>query len=83
MLFRLGFALGLVAGYVLGAKAGRERYEQIQSLWGSVKSSDAAQQLSSEVSGAASKAGKAVEEKATESVNKVSKMVRNTADEEA
>src|ERR1051326_1133514 len=28
--FRLGLALGLGAGYVLGTKAGRERYLQIQ-----------------------------------------------------
>jgi len=29
MRFRFGMILGFVAGYVLGAKAGRERYEQI------------------------------------------------------
>ena len=28
--FRLGLAVGLVAGYVLGTKAGRERYLQMQ-----------------------------------------------------
>ena len=27
--FRTGLVIGLGAGYVLGAKAGRERYEQI------------------------------------------------------
>ena len=26
---RMGFVLGLAIGYVLGARAGRERYEQI------------------------------------------------------
>ena len=31
MRFRIGLALGLAAGYVLGAKAGRERYEQIRN----------------------------------------------------
>lgn len=31
MRFRLGLALGFGAGYYLGAKAGRERYEQIRS----------------------------------------------------
>jgi len=35
-MFRL--ALGFVAGYVLGAKAGRERYEQIKRL--SAKTAD-------------------------------------------
>ena len=29
MRFRLGMILGFVAGYVLGAKAGKDRYEQI------------------------------------------------------
>jgi len=29
MRFRFGMILGFVAGYVLGARAGRERYEQI------------------------------------------------------
>ncbi len=29
MKFRTGLVIGLAAGYVLGAKAGRERYEQI------------------------------------------------------
>ena len=29
MRFRIGMILGFVAGYVLGAKAGQDRYEQI------------------------------------------------------
>jgi hypothetical protein len=29
MKFRFGMILGFIAGYVLGAKAGKERYEQI------------------------------------------------------
>ncbi len=44
--FRLGLALGLGAGYVLGAKAGQERYAQIQrwarrgeQLWHKIASS--------------------------------------------
>jgi len=28
---RTGFALGVAAGYVLGARAGQERYEQIKT----------------------------------------------------
>ena len=30
MRFRLGVAIGFAAGYYLGARAGRERYEQIR-----------------------------------------------------
>jgi hypothetical protein len=33
-LIRPGFIVGFGAGYVLGARAGRERYEQIQRWWG-------------------------------------------------
>ncbi len=33
--FKTGFIIGTAAGYVLGAKAGRERYEQIKERFGS------------------------------------------------
>ncbi len=33
MRFRTGLAIGFGVGYVLGAKAGRERYHQIQRAW--------------------------------------------------
>jgi hypothetical protein len=33
MKFRTGLVIGLGVGYVLGAKAGRERYEQIRSAF--------------------------------------------------
>ena len=34
---KLPFLLGFGAGYVLGARAGRERYEQIRRTWNSAK----------------------------------------------
>ena len=34
---KFSFLLGFGAGYVLGAKAGRERYEQIRGLWSDAK----------------------------------------------
>ncbi|MFP5369320.1 MAG: hypothetical protein ACLGI3_01015 [Actinomycetes bacterium] len=34
---KLPFLLGLGAGYVLGARAGRERYEQIRRAWAQAK----------------------------------------------
>jgi hypothetical protein len=40
-MFRLG--LGLIVGYVLGAKAGRKRYEQIVELSSKVSGSPAVQ----------------------------------------
>jgi hypothetical protein len=33
MKFRTGFIVGAAVGYVLGAKAGRERYDQIKSAF--------------------------------------------------
>ncbi len=33
MRFKLGLTIGFAAGYVLGARAGRERYEQIRKAW--------------------------------------------------
>lgn len=34
MRFRAGFVIGFGVGYVLGARAGRERYEQLREWWG-------------------------------------------------
>ena len=34
---KLPFLCGLGAGYVLGARAGRERYEQIRRAWAQAK----------------------------------------------
>ena len=36
---RLGVFIGFGAGYVLGAKAGRERYEQLRRLYDNVSAS--------------------------------------------
>ena len=41
MRFRFGLLLGLGVGYYLGAKAGRERYEQLNAMIRKVKRSDA------------------------------------------
>ena len=41
MRFRLGVLIGFGAGYYLGAKAGRERYEQLNRTIRRIKRSDA------------------------------------------
>lgn len=43
--FRRGLILGAGVGYVLGTKAGRERYEQLRSAWRKVSSSDPARKV--------------------------------------
>jgi membrane protein YqaA with SNARE-associated domain len=80
MRFRLGILIGGAVGYVLGAKAGTERYEQIQELWGSVKESDRAQHVADEIRDVASQAADTLEEQATEQVEKVSSMVGGDGD---
>lgn len=45
MRFRLGLLIGFVAGYVLGARAGRERYEQILRVSAEVRRHPAVAQL--------------------------------------
>jgi hypothetical protein len=45
MRFRIGLVLGLVAGYVLGARAGRERYEQIKRWATEARKHPAVEQL--------------------------------------
>ncbi len=82
MRFRFTFFLGLAIGYVLGARAGRARYEQIMQAWGSFKGSDPAQQLGADVRVAASRAGQRVEHAATEGVAKVTDLVRGNAAED-
>jgi hypothetical protein len=44
MRYRVAFLGGLAAGFVLGARAGRERYEQLKSLAQRVADSPGAQQ---------------------------------------
>jgi len=41
MRFRLGLMIGFLIGYYLGAKAGRERYEQLNQWLERAKGSDA------------------------------------------
>jgi hypothetical protein len=77
MRFRLGLFLGLAIGYILGAKAGKQRYEQIMSMWGTISRSEPAQQIGAEVRDVAARAGEVIEQKAAEGVEKVSEMVHS------
>ena len=78
--FRLGLLIGGIIGYVLGARAGRQRYDQIAACARSAAQSGPAQQLGAEVRQAAGKATSALEEKATEGVTRISDWVRSGSD---
>lgn len=66
MRFRLGFVTGMATGYYLGAKAGRQRYDQINRTIAKIKRSEAYEEVTeiakAKVEEAAEKAKSAVEE---------------------
>ena len=45
MRFRIGFLIGFGGGYVLGTRAGRERYEQLRRWWRGVAGNPKVQEL--------------------------------------
>ena len=50
MRFRMGLTVGFAAGYVLGSKAGRQRYEQIERTAKKVWASPPAEKMRAEIS---------------------------------
>ncbi len=68
---RLGVLIGFGAGYVLGAKAGRERYEQLQRLYENVVSSPGFQQATCKAREAVGTGIEQAKDLASEGVNKV------------
>ncbi len=53
MRFRLGLVVGGAIGYVLGARAGRERYEQIKKVAGEARKHPAMTQINDQVTAVA------------------------------
>ena len=49
MRFKSGFLVGLCAGYVLGTKAGQERYQQIVDATSKLRENPGVQRLTGEV----------------------------------
>ncbi|HEX5881898.1 MAG TPA: YtxH domain-containing protein [Actinomycetota bacterium] len=49
MRFKSGFLVGLGAGYVMGTKAGQERYQQIMDAAGKLRENPGVQRLTGEV----------------------------------
>jgi hypothetical protein len=76
---RLGFFVGFGAGYVLGSKAGRERYEQIRRLYENIVSSPAFQQASGKAREAVGSGLEQAKGAASEGVSKVGGMIKEKA----
>jgi hypothetical protein len=74
---RLGVFVGFGAGYVLGAKAGRDRYEQLRRLYENVLDSRAFKEASGKAKEAAGTGLVSAKEKAAEGASKVSEVVRD------
>ncbi|HEX2089141.1 MAG TPA: YtxH domain-containing protein [Actinomycetota bacterium] len=53
MAFKSGLIVGFGTGYVLGTKAGRERYDQIRAMWHTVTGSPAVQRATEKAKEAA------------------------------
>jgi uncharacterized membrane-anchored protein YhcB (DUF1043 family) len=69
MRFRLGLLIGLAIGYVLGAKAGRERYDQIVNTCKRLTEIDSVQ-----------KATDKVKQTVGEGMTSASEAIRNTVE---
>jgi hypothetical protein len=80
---RLGFFIGFGAGYVLGAKAGNERYEQLRRLYDNLVSSPGFQQATGAAKNAVGSGLEQAKEAASEGVGKVSGAIkeRRTGDD--
>ena len=79
--YRITFLSGLAVGFVLGARAGRERYEQIKRLSRQVTDSPAAQQAAGAVQAQAAGLAKAAKQKVTDQVqSRVPKLAGTAGD---
>jgi hypothetical protein len=67
--YRITFLSGLAVGYVLGARAGRERYEQIVRLGRRVADNPAAQQAAGAVQAQAAGFAKTARQKVTDGLH--------------
>jgi len=78
--YRFSFLSGLAVGYVLGAQAGRERYEQLKQLARKAAESPAMQQTAGALQAQATATAKTAKEKAATGMRKgASKVTSRTS----
>jgi hypothetical protein len=77
--YRISFLIGLAIGYVLGAQAGRERYEQLKQLARKAAESPAMQQTAGALQAQAQATARTAKDKATTGMRKgASRVARRT-----
>jgi hypothetical protein len=69
---KLGIAVGLAAGYVLGTRAGRERYQQLTASAKRLKDEPSVQRLQEELNGLFGSAKQRAADTASTTVQRVS-----------
>ena len=78
--FKTGFIVGGAVGYVLGAKAGKERYDQIKELAGRFMSNPRVQTVTDKGKAAADLAAQRVRGGVEETLHSASEKVRDVVD---
>jgi len=77
MRFRLGFVTGMATGYYLGARAGRQRYDQMNRAIAKLRRSEAVQAAVEDARAAAAEAAEKARAAVEESVDKARAMVQH------
>ena len=81
MRFKSGFLVGLGAGYVFGAKAGQERYQQIVDATAKLRENPGVQRLTGEVNKTVSVGKDRVAETAAAKADQAKEAVATKADQ--
>jgi glutamate-1-semialdehyde aminotransferase len=79
MRFKVTFLVGLAAGYVVGARAGRERYEQMVQAGRKVAEHPTVQKASQAAGAKATELTKVAKDKAAERMPKVTETAKSSA----
>jgi hypothetical protein len=82
MRFKVGFAAGMATGYYLGARAGRQRYDQMNRAIAKLRRSDAVQAAVEDARAAAAEAAEKARAAVEESVDKARAMVHHNGHED-
>ncbi|HXJ63822.1 MAG TPA: YtxH domain-containing protein [Actinomycetota bacterium] len=79
---KTGLVVGFGIGYVLGSRAGRQRYEELQAWWGRLSGSPAMQKAADNAKSLAGGAGRKGMEAVQGGVTKVAGAVKNRLGDE-